>query len=267
MFGKLLKYEWRAAAHTLFPMYLLTLALSVINRVLPSVTGGAIGGEYGSSSLGNFIRILTYVIYVGVMVTLFALTFVVVVQRFYKGIVGDEGYLILTVPVRLWEIPLSKCVISLIFSLFSAIVAGVSILILAGELGFFLEIDWVDGFRGLNEQVPYWALYAVELALLAVISVATVLYHIYLSIMLGQLSNNNKLVMSFLWYVGINIVLSIINFAAAASGMDLIRGMSLFLTGNMAFQAMALGFLAGNVLQLAVFAGGTQYLMKKKMNI
>ena len=130
MFGKLLKYEWRAAGHALLPFYLVVLAVSAVNSLMIHLGSGGPSEELMDSALGELIQLLGFMLYFGVIVALIILTAVVIVQRFYKGIVGDEGCLVLTAPVDLWEIPLAKCVIGLVFTGLSVMAGVCSIIIL-----------------------------------------------------------------------------------------------------------------------------------------
>lgn len=42
------------------------------------------------------------------MVALFVLTMIVIIQRFYKGLLCDEGYLMFTLPVKPWQLIATK---------------------------------------------------------------------------------------------------------------------------------------------------------------
>ncbi len=270
MFGKLLKYEWKATGHTLVPLYLVVLAVSIVNSLMIHLGGSGSSPELGrfmDSGLGEVIQLIGFMVYFGVIMALMVLTVVVIVQRFYKGVVGDEGYLVLTAPVELWEIPLAKCLIGLVFGVFSMIAAAASIIILMSPAAFvqmIREVDWILFFERLNLYVPQWALYAGEFSLLLILAGAAEIYHVYLAVMLGQLSNTHKVALSFLWYVVINIVLSVLSYIFL-SGFNLNSLALIFseLGGHAAVWA-SIGICA---LQILIFAGGTQYLMAKRMNM
>lgn len=270
MLGKLLKYEWKATGHSLLPLYLVVLAVSAVNSLMIHLGSSGPSPQMVrlmDSGLGEVIQLIGFMLYFGVIMALTVLTVVVIGQRFYKGVVGDEGYLVLTAPVGLWEIPLAKCLIGLVFGIFSMITAAASIIILMSPTAFvqmIREVDWILFFERLNLYVPQWALYAGEFSLLLVLAGATEIYHVYLAIMLGQLSNTHKAAFSFFWYVVINIVLSILSYIFL-SGFNLNSLALIFadLGGHASIWA-SIGICA---LQILVFAGSTQYLMAKRMNV
>lgn len=69
---------------------------------------------------------------------------VLVIQRFWKGIWGAEGYLTHTLPVRAWQILLSKLVVAVTL-LFVSILVGVG--------SFFLLLPlWDSQFEALNQS-------------------------------------------------------------------------------------------------------------------
>ena len=267
MFGKLLKYEWRAAGHALLPFYLVVLAVSAVNSLMIHLGSGGPSEELMGSALGELIQLLGFMLYFGVIVALIILTAVVIVQRFYKGIVGDEGCLVLTAPVDLWEIPLAKCVIGLVFTGLSVMAGVCSIIILmnpAELLRMIREVDWLRAIEQLNLYVPQWGMYGAEIILSLMLAGMAEMYHVYLAIMLGQLSNTHKAAFSFLWYVVINVVFTALSWFAFA-GFDVHSLDLLFL--EMGAHAALLSSIGISALQVLLFAAGTQYLMAKRMNV
>ena len=88
---KLLKYEWKACARICLPLYAVELLVAFINRLLYS--------DIGSKLLYGIPSIVMTMLYAAIMVALFVVTAVVLVQRFYKNLLGSEGYLMFTLPV------------------------------------------------------------------------------------------------------------------------------------------------------------------------
>ena len=48
-----------------------------------------------------------------------AYTCVVTIQRFYKGLLGQEGYLMFTLPVKNWQLVFSKALVSFFIGMVS----------------------------------------------------------------------------------------------------------------------------------------------------
>lgn len=275
MFGKLIKYEWRAMGHMLLPMYLVMLLVAAGNGLLSNMRRIGMSEllvQITNTGFAEILQMIISALYFGLMVALFVLTFVVVVQRFYKGVVGDEGYLVLTAPVKSWQIPAAKCIMALVFSFCSGVVAIAAIILLAGPLDFIrgmFSVHWGRVLGELTRQQPLWGVYGLEVLLLVLACGAAEIYHIYFSIMLGQLSNAHKAAFSFLWYVVTNVVISVITWV----GLLFISNVSdaLFTGGvgsaALGIQIMMLSILGISLLQLGVFAFGTQYLMRRKLNV
>lgn len=275
MFGKLIRYEWKAMAHTLIPMYLLVLLISGINGVMMRIRNhdlATVLDRLDMPVFTDFLQSMIFLLYFAVIIGLFILTFVITVQRFYKGILGDEGYLILTVPVKPWQIPAAKCIVAMIFGILSAVVALISIIFMADQGWIIRNImitDWAAMFYDLGRMIPLWPLYAAEFLLASLLGTAAELYHIYLAIMLGQCSNSHKLVFSFLWYVVINIILSLVSWILMIGTGFTGNWMQLLLSVHpeRGIHALLLISLVSVILQLAVFAAGTNYLMGRKLNV
>ena len=78
---KLLKYEWKACARICLPLYAVELLVAFINRLLYS--------DIGSKLLYGIPSIVMTMLYAAIMVALFVVTAVVLVQRFYKNLLGS----------------------------------------------------------------------------------------------------------------------------------------------------------------------------------
>lgn len=219
MYRKLCKYEFKSIGRTLLPIYLAVIAVSVINLISMKVTNSAFLST-GNSLLGNIFGLFQAVAafaYFGVMVALFVLTAVVIIQRFYKGLLCDEGYLMFTLPVKTWHLLASKATTALVMSVLSALTAMVSIFILTLGmanyplelvLSFFAFDKWALVFRSLTEFTPTWPLYVLESLLLAVAYGLSFLFHIYLALALGHLAKKHRIMMAVVAYIAISLIVS-----------------------------------------------------------
>jgi hypothetical protein len=61
------------------------------------------------------------------------MTLIVLIQRFYKNLLGDEGYLMFTLPVQSWSHILSKLAVSMLWTVVSGGVALCSILFISSN--------------------------------------------------------------------------------------------------------------------------------------
>ena len=99
MLSKLMKYEFKATGRTLLPLYGALLGFALINRILfRGSLDETINETFGT--IGNIANFISVFAYGCTMAAVFVVTFFVIVQRFYKNILGDEGYLMNTLPVK-----------------------------------------------------------------------------------------------------------------------------------------------------------------------
>ena len=73
-------------------------------------------------------------------------------------------------------------------------------------MDLFYEVGEAFSFAGGEERV-FMILMIVNVAL----AVMTMIYRVYAAMALGHLSNNNKFLFSFLAFIGLNIVISVIS--------------------------------------------------------
>ena len=115
MLTKLLKHEFRATARIMGPLYLVLLAV-------------ALGFNFSARLMdsGNFVlnmlAALVVMAYVVAITAVFIVAFILMLQRFYKNLLGDEGYLMHTLPVTESQLILSKLISSVVWMLCSSIV-------------------------------------------------------------------------------------------------------------------------------------------------
>ena len=90
------------------------------------------GASQGANTLVSIVGTITGFMYISIFIALVAATVIIVILRFYKGLLGDEGYLMHTLPVKPWQLITSKGLVAAGVVLLSIIVAMVSLAILAG---------------------------------------------------------------------------------------------------------------------------------------
>ena len=125
MLKKLLKYEFKATARTYGGMYLALLAASVL-------FGGSVWRWNGTNSDAYSTLVgLMSLVYTAVIIGTVVVTIMTIVQRFYRNLLGREGYLMHTLPVTETQLVTSKLISSTVWSLCSILAACLSFGILA----------------------------------------------------------------------------------------------------------------------------------------
>ena len=120
MLTKLLKYEYRATARFLLPLYLGVLFLIMLN-VLFMRLGSSVAAFSGTSLYTAGTAILTVICVLGFW-AIFVISLVISVQRFY-GLLGMRGYLMFSLPVTANQLIASKLICSVSW-FFAALLLG-----------------------------------------------------------------------------------------------------------------------------------------------
>ena len=124
MLTKLLKHEFRATARIMGPLYLVLLAV-------------ALGFNFSARLMdsGNFVlnmlAALVVMAYVVAITAVFIVAFILMLQRFYKNLLGDEGYLMFTLPASVSQHITAKLVVAVLLDVLSVAAAILAVLALA----------------------------------------------------------------------------------------------------------------------------------------
>lgn len=290
MYRKLCKYEFKSIARTLLPIYLAVIVVSLINAVsmgigdLFQTRSGADGMMFSihasdtANTLLGLMNMTIFFAYFGVMVALFVLTLVVIIQRFYKGLLCDEGYLMFTLPVKPWQLIASKGTAAFVMGIASGAAAVLSILILmcgaTGPVEFFSSIFdpriWSSLFRELAETFPKWGLYVLlycfEGLLLCIVGGMAALFQVYVSMALGHLSNKHRILMAIIAYIALSMALSFLS-GAGMMLLDATGLLNLAHSPHATMQCSIFCMLLWEALKLAAFFFGTERILSKKLNL
>ncbi len=267
MLGKLTKYEFKATCRFFLPLYGALLLLAAMARISQWII------SYNDIGMLIYFSNIFTLVYVLVAIAIFALTLIVMIQRFYKNLLGDEGYLMFTLPVKSWQLITAKLLTSLAWIVASVLVLFASFFILIDvELPTFREF-W-QGFIQVNRTMlleihtPLWLLILEVLAVVVAGSAANILM-IYVSIALGHtFTQRHRLLASVAAYVIISIALQTIGtllftFVLNAS---FIRWLFSLTTGSTLQLVLGIAFAVSAVTGAAFFAV-TQFLLKHNLNL
>ena len=99
MLRKLLKYEFKSTGRTFLPIYGALLITAFLTRLF--VFNKDVSNSF---FLGIFQMVLSS-LFGFLLMAVFILTLVVSLQRFYKNLLGEEGYLSIALAAHLLQIP------------------------------------------------------------------------------------------------------------------------------------------------------------------
>lgn len=208
MVGKLMKHEFRATGRTMLPVLGALLALAVLANL------SFRGLETLDNSLLELPMIFAIVLFFLGLFAAVVMAVVVMVQRFHKNLLGDEGYLTLTLPAgihsQLWAKLLTATVWIVAAILLAAALFLLTVLHLDHMSSQALFVSWpsAEEFRRALAEVGLrpWDLWrsGLLLALTALLGVMLNCLQFYAAMALGYCFNKNKLLLSVVFFFAIS---------------------------------------------------------------
>ena len=272
MLGKLIKYDFRSCIRKFGPMWLGLAALAAINgfTIGHVLDNGNITG-WLQFALGFVPLILLFVLWTALAI----MALVFICERFYKGLLGDEGDLSRTLPVTTQQHIASKLIVATLLGLITALVALVSgALLLAvykpqllGEIAQNLRelLSYVDGRA---------ALIIFEYLLFVLVGSAVSTLHIYAAICLGHLAKSHRVAWAIGAYILINVAVSNI-LALCAPLLEKIPEEWFFTFDELGFHFRGFGAVAGliggaiaaELIVGAIYFLVTNYILRNRLNL
>ncbi len=248
MLGKLLKYEFRATVRLYLPLYLVVLVFGLLGRfsifgVPWSVTSGSNKGSilWTSYSVspdatgfwGEVIAAVVTLILVGyIMVVMgaFVVHFIITLQRFWKNLMGDEGYLMFTLPVSTDALLWSKAITALVWSVATILVVLLSVVLLCWNPAVTQVMqelmDYIRDPMRLEIKQLFLACFPpltwAVMVILMVLGGFQKLFLLYSSMAIGHTVKNHKVMASLGGYLALSMVEGIISTIISATLMPVI---------------------------------------------
>lgn len=285
MLKQLLKYEFKATKSLYFGLY---LALALLSVVL-GVTFRQEHALAHSTSFQN-LEVILMIVYVSVILAIAVLCFVNTIQRFYKNLLGREGYLMHTLPVTETQLILSKLITSMVWVLCSGLVGIVCITVMVAVGVFdpetFGMVDWESwkqlwGMLYGELGAKFW-LVTFWTILINLARLADLILCVYAACMIAHPFRKHVVILAF---IGLNIVENQIDKLLGTNHVNLfmdityrvadvnVTGVSYGVT-PMRWLTAALGTDVGYLFCFAVTAAIaaayfflTRWLMKNKLNL
>lgn len=267
MLRKLLKYEFKATGRIFLPLYGALLLIAAIERLFLNFN------LHNVDSLAlDMLSLTVPTIFAVLFCAVCVVTFVMMIQRFYKNLLGREGYLMFTLPVSTAKLIWSKVIVVMVWTVLSIIAAMLAFVIVFLDTHTLRNMAayFVQSMRMLGDN-SVWIMLQV-LLLLIVCAVAAILV-IYLSMAIGQLVNKHRVLASIGAYIGINIILNNLVFSIIAQVGFSTMGRTLYGTFFVRlndYQAVSLTlwiYIAFFLIQAAVCFLLTRYILSKKLNL
>ena len=212
MLSKLLKQEFRATGRIMLPVLAALLVLSVLGNFSIRM----MDQNVTNNAVLRFLFVFLIIVFVLGMFAAVLMTLLLMITRFYRNLLKDEGYLMHTLPVSVHGLVWSKLIVSLVWFVVTGLVVT-AILFLTGliqsgtNLGeLMMEFpSWAEireamaeaGFRGSDITV-------FLLELLALVGFFATCLHFYAAMAMGHMFNKDKILLSIVFFVVISFALS-----------------------------------------------------------
>jgi len=284
MLQKLIKYDLKSMLKTMFPLWIALLAVSVLFGIRLFFTGPDSDSIFMSGENSVSIMLLTLLLF-GVFVAVFVLNIILVIQRFWNGLLKDEGYLMFTLPVSTRSLIISKALSAVIIYIISALVAAVCFILIVGfgftasrhNLGFFWFVDvWKEGINQLSQifsgrilSLIGWILYWIITGLTELLEN---IYHAYTAMAIGQLSNKNRFLSSIIAYLGLSFAVStavsvpLFTFGAIGNTEALAPHWFTVSQGFPSVPVLIISLMV-NILLVVIYHVVTEFLLTKNLNL
>jgi len=261
MLRKLMKYEFTAMGRIFLPLFGALIIVSIVNRLLanlPALAPVTIG------------RVLSGILIAGILVA----TLILILQRFRKNLLSDEGYLMMTLPVCTDRLILSKLFVAAICSVASFIVVTISILIMTFPtiswsefIGFFEQL-----YKMIEESPLRTIVYTIEVILAGAVLIFSGILMLYACMSLSMLVNKRRGLFTFGAFIvistGLQIIIAIL--ASIVQTTNIGAWLSEALDGMSTFAQSQVIIMFVIVLELALCTGFyiiTRFMLKNKLNL
>lgn len=270
MLRKLMKHEFRATGRIMLPLYLVLLLTSI---------GANLSARGLLNTRYRVLDVLGVLLVMAFGIAIFAvcvMSMVVMVQRFYKNLLQDEGYVMLTLPVSIHQQVWSKLIVSAVW-----FIATVAAVIVASCVVAF-DVDFIKYFfQGLGELFEelrrleaYYAIngtaIVLEFAALCFLGCCAMCLQFYAALAVGHSFANHKMAWSVVFFFGFQFAVQFlggmgISVLNALDFFDLLPGWHL--SGMAAVHLAMLVLLVCVVAYGAIFYGITTFFLKKRLNL
>lgn len=275
MLRKLIKQEFKATARLMLPLYVAVILLGLGAKLAEVVlnhssdaSGGVFSGFGMPGQVMDFLDVLSVLVVAGFVIALIAavaVAFVLMILRFRNNLLGDEGYVMFTLPVSVHQLVWSKLIVSLVWLVGAAVVDGVAILLvlLGDEVSFSLLFPAIGRFFSqlTAGEAAHLAGFAAEGLLLVVILIFSCCLEFYTAMAIGHSFAKHKGLLSVVFFFAISAASEVIS-SVLMLGADKL---------GLSIQFSSFSQLAALLVINLIFAGVlyflTTYMLKNRLNL
>lgn len=203
MLKKLLKYDFRANLKIFLFIWPAIILLAIVSRFI-------FQADRDDSFLFVLLKISTFSIFAVALEAACIVSYIITIVRFYSGLFGKEGYLMHTLPVKTWQLILSKFISAIVFVGFTVALCIFAIL--------YQYVSTDNSLVWLKNIVPSYSTGILIFLTMGIGGCMSIL-QIYFASCLGHLFRRKRVFWSiFIWY-GMNVLTGIVMFIVFVLGM------------------------------------------------
>ena len=282
MLRKLIKQEFKATARLMLPLYLAVILLGlgaklaeVVLNATDTSSGGVFAGFGMPGQVMDFLDVLSVLVVTGFVVALiaaFAVSFVLMIMRFRNNLLGDEGYVMFTLPVSVHQLVWSKLIVSLVWFVGAVVVDGVAILLvlMGDEFTFSQLFPAIASFfsQFTSGQAAHFVGFTAEGLLLAVILTFSCCLEFYAAMAIGHSFAKHKGLLSVVFFFAISaaseVISSVLMLGANKLGLTIqLDSFSQLANAHLLMAAL----LVINLIFAGVLYFLTTYMLKNRLNL
>lgn len=275
MTGKLIKYEFRSILKIMGIGWAALLSMALFAGLFDLIAFRQNDLD-GFGHLTEVASAITSFLYGSLFVAIIVVTVLIILIRFYKGLLRDEGYLMHTLPVKTWQLITAKGVVAAAVSLISILAATLSVLILVafdGGIEYFGEF-MEELMRALGQHPAYIAI-MLEALLLGVCWIAAMIYKAYAALSIGQLAQKHRIALSVGAWIGIGVAFLILmsilgNLSFSSAFSDWLEGILEGMVNDSPLNAIQVGMwilILVEAVQIAIFHVVSEQILRRKLNL
>ena len=280
MLGKLIKHEFRATGRIMLPIMAAVLLLALLANL--SIAG--LAGQLSDIPVLRIVFTLIVIFFVVAIIATGVMAMVIMVSRFYRNLLKDEGYLMMTLPVSVHEHVWAKLIVSLVWFLAAGLLTFLVISATGLNLShtsFDMIIENFPSFAEIREFLTQNGIFGQVIGLffqgilVVILGVIFNCLHFYSAMALGHMFSKDKILLSIVFYVAISFLVNLINmtYGGIFGGMNIELYADSFeaLEGASGALKMMSGFfwhiLILEVVQSAILYLGTVLGLKRGLNL
>ncbi len=269
MLSKLIGYEFYATRRVYLAAFPAILILALLNAVL--------FGMAGSASGLSVTKGIIFAVYIFALFAIWVMALIYTIQRFYKNLLCDEGYLMFTLPAKPSQLIWAKAITSVIWISLTAVVCAVSLAIVMTPFAIVKISGGVIMVDGVSLASIVWQDYGaamiivpLELLVFFVLCILLFCMNLYMCLAIGNLFQRHRIAWAFGAYVVCGIIgqlvsIPFLNWLGSDATVylkvvaELEDGVELYL--------VLLAMILAQVVFSAIYFAITNYILSKRLNL